>query len=617
MNICDYGCGKEGKYQFKNKKYCCNKKWQQCPGINNNIATETENPENILCDYGCGLKGKYKFKNKKWCCSDNVSSCNNIKNQISKNIKKYNDGTVKIENPENKLCDYGCGLRAEYKFSNEKLCCSETPSSCLTVRNNMSIAGTGKSHTYKSKKIENSENKLCDYGCGLRAEYESKYKKLCCCDHFSRCPEIRRINSESKTGIIQTKSIKIENLENILCNNGCGLRAEYKFSNGNLYCSESINTCIITRQNISDKLKGKPCIRKNKPKKIENLENKLCDYGCGLRAEYELVNNMLCCNEHFQACPVIKKRSGDGQLGKIQTKSKKIENLKNKLCDYGCENKAEYELSNGLLCCNESVNSCLNMKKKNSDGNKGKIQIYTKPIKIENPENLLCDYGCGLRAEYGFSNGNIYCNEHWILCPAKKHLVTYSIEQWYEKYPTFAREEELRYNPDKPKEKEIQGHCKNSNCINSKEQNGWFTLSKYQFGYRVFSLEHSKGNDGGYFYCCEECKQQCPLYNLHGDPLAIPANSLYTQAEYETFKQEVLKKDNYICHFCGEEKATIVHHTRTQKLEPFFALDPDYGISVCEDCHHFIHRSKEKGGECSTGHLASIICTPNIQGIQP
>jgi len=30
MNLCDYGCGKEGKFQLKNKKWCCSKFASQC-----------------------------------------------------------------------------------------------------------------------------------------------------------------------------------------------------------------------------------------------------------------------------------------------------------------------------------------------------------------------------------------------------------------------------------------------------------------------------------------------------------------------------------------------------------------------------------------------------------
>lgn len=34
---------------------------------------------NQICDYGCGKEAQYKFKNGKLCCSRNVSQCLSIK----------------------------------------------------------------------------------------------------------------------------------------------------------------------------------------------------------------------------------------------------------------------------------------------------------------------------------------------------------------------------------------------------------------------------------------------------------------------------------------------------------------------------------------------------------
>ena len=28
-----------------------------------------------FCEYGCGQEAKYKFKNGKWCCSENYTKC--------------------------------------------------------------------------------------------------------------------------------------------------------------------------------------------------------------------------------------------------------------------------------------------------------------------------------------------------------------------------------------------------------------------------------------------------------------------------------------------------------------------------------------------------------------
>jgi hypothetical protein len=372
---------------------------------------------------------------------------------------------------------------------------------------------------------------------------------------------------------------------------------------------------------------------------------KVCEYGCGQEAKHQLLNNVWCCSTSHNSCPVIKKKNSESKKGVPKPKTKMLENIDHKLCEYGCGQEAKFKFSNGKICCSVHVNKCPYKRAIESEIHKGqnwgKIG-KPKAKRIENIDHKLCEYGCDQEAHYQFLNGRLSCSEYIQSCPSKRKINgrnligkprseevkkrisktlkgipkteehkkkagmkhRYSIEQWTEKYPTFGKAEEMRYHPETG---EIQVHCKNHDCLNSKEQGGWFTPFGGQFQIRIEALELQFGSDGGYFYCCDECKITCPLYNLRGDPFRIK-ELLYTPKEYEIFKQEVLKKDKYICHFCGENKAEHVHHTRPQKLEPFFALDPDYAISVCAECHYFIHRAKDKGGICSNGELANTIC---------
>jgi 5-methylcytosine-specific restriction endonuclease McrA len=177
-----------------------------------------------------------------------------------------------------------------------------------------------------------------------------------------------------------------------------------------------------------------------------------------------------------------------------------------------------------------------------------------------------------------------------------------TIEYIKKKYPFFSRIEEMRYNPDKPGEKEIQVHCKNHLCENSKEKGGWFTPTYIQLYERIRNLEKEYGNDGAYFYCSQECKNVCPLFNLYSDPYK-ETKKQYTELERKQFNDYVLERDNNQCQYCGE-KAEHVHHERPVKLEPFFALDPDYAWSVCKKCHYkYGHKD-----ECSTSNIAKMIC---------
>ena len=54
---------------------------------------ELNNNENILCSYGCGLIAKFQLKNNKYCCSHTICKCPKIKEKNSlklKQISEYN-----------------------------------------------------------------------------------------------------------------------------------------------------------------------------------------------------------------------------------------------------------------------------------------------------------------------------------------------------------------------------------------------------------------------------------------------------------------------------------------------------------------------------------------------
>jgi hypothetical protein len=268
-----------------------------------------------------------------------------------------------------------------------------------------------------------------------------------------------------------------------------------------------------------------------------------------------------------------------------------------KLCDYGCGQEAKYQFKNGKWCCNKNISLCLTIKEKIGKVHRNKKVSKKTKLKISlslKGKTWLDKYNKEKaekmkKKRSRFMQGNI---------PGNK----FTIKNIKKKYPFFSQIEEMRYNPDNIRE--IQVHCKNHNCPNSKEQGGWFTPTYIQLYERIRALEKPYGMIENNFYCCEECKKDCPLYDLRNDPFQ-DINKPYTQQEYKDFKEYVLKRDNYICQYCGE-KATEIHHERPQKLEPFFALDPDNGIACCEECHYkYGHKT---GTECSTGNLANKIC---------
>ena len=461
------------------------------------------------------------------------------------------------------ICEYGCGQEANHQFKNGKWCCSNNTARCPSNREKNSKSQQGKHIGLPIKTTE-----LCSYGCGQVAKYKLKNGKLCCNNHYSKCPISRKKNSNSQ------KVISIETTE--LCSYGCGQIAKYKFGNDRLCCSNHYSKCPINSKKLSDGQKSTP---------IETTE--LCSYGCGQQAKYKLKNGKLCCNDSINKCPINRKKNSD---------SKKVVPIEiTELCSYGCGQIAKFEFKNGKLCCSDNLNKC--------PINKEKIKINMKAEPIETTE--LCSYGCGQIAKFKLKNGKLCCEDHYNKCPSFK----LTINQIKERYPTFYKIENLRYNPNKPNKKEIQVRCKNHKCKNSKEQDGWFTPIQKQLSERIDCIEKPWGNDGGYFYCSDKCKDECILFNLRSDPLK-DTTSPHTPVELNIWRQEVLKRQkaeyniNYnFCEMCNSRKNLDVHHEKPQKTHPGMTLDPDNGIILCKDCHYGI--GHKKGTECSTGNLAN------------
>ena len=262
------------------------------------------------------------------------------------------------------------------------------------------------------------------------------------------------------------------------------------------------------------------------------------------------------------------------------------------ICEYGCGQEANYQFQNGKWCCSESTSGCSVYRKKQRNRMMG-VQNPMYGIKRVHTKKVLYLKSKSMTGSKNPMFGNGYLNR-------------ITIKKIVKNYPIFYKEEEIRYNPDKPiEEKEIQVHCKNHNCENSKEKDGWFTPTKSQIKERIRQLERKDGNDGSYFYCSQKCKNECILFNLHSDPNK-EIEKPYTQKEYDIWKQVVLEQDKYECQKCNSKENLHCHHINPVKTHPQLALDPTNGIVLCKDCHYKIGHKSET--ECSTGKLKNIIC---------
>jgi len=316
----------------------------------------------------------------------------------------------------------------------------------------------------------------------------------------------------------------------------------------------------------------------------------LCDYGCNQKATHQLKNGKWCCSKKWQQCPVYRKKIRELNIGSNNPNYGKKRSEETKRRQSNSLKGRTYIDLHGVVKAKK-------LKKKLSKIKQGKI--LSKETKIKKSKALK---GKTYIELFGEEKAKELKKLRSEMKKGSNHHMFLTIEKIKKERPLFYKIEEMRYNPDKPEEKEIQVHCKNHNCSNSKEHNGWFTPTRTQLYERIRCIEVN-GSDNSYFYCSDKCKNECPLYASKGADPFQQTDKLYTQSEYQQFRDYVLERDNYKCQYCGK-KAEHVHHERPQKTEPFFSLDPDLAWSVCKKCHY------EKGhqDECSTGYLASLQC---------
>lgn len=158
------------------------------------------------------------------------------------------------------------------------------------------------------------ENRLCDYGCGMEANYVLNNKKNCCKNSPNKCIEVRRKNSESIINAYKTGNKSIINNfgdnrgwakdKNILNDHRIIGRKYKKFSD--IFCvnSQAKNSAVrklIIQNNLieHDKCQGEDCVVLNQwlNKKI-TLE---LDHINGVNNDHRLENlRFLCPNCHSQ-----------------------------------------------------------------------------------------------------------------------------------------------------------------------------------------------------------------------------------------------------------------------------------------------------------------------------
>jgi len=299
------------------------------------------------------------------------------------------------------------------------------------------------------------------------------------------------------------------------------------------------------------------------------------------------------------------------------------------LCDYGCGREARhyftFTTTKNKWCCEDSYKKCPEVRRKNSKKNKGKIYLKETIRKMREARKGKTHSKETKRKIRKANKGQT----SWI--KGKTHSEKtrrklrecneLTIEQIYNRHPTFAKVEEMRYDQNG----ERQTRCHNHNCPNSKEKDGWFIPTTRQLNERINTVENPEGFGESHFYCSEECKRSCPTYRktiaqlIKEDEIRAGIIEEETPTgELQIFQKEVLKRQKEElgyneCQYCENKnlEELVVHHEYPRKTHPQFELDPDNGIICCgtnskNKCHYkYGHKT---GTPCSTGELANKIC---------
>jgi len=199
--------------------------------------------------------------------------------------------------------------------------------------------------------------------------------------------------------------------------------------------------------------------------------------------------------------------------------------MKNKLCEYGCKNEANFPPEKGLrtkYCCSKLPSSCPAIRFKNSFVHRPENLSQ----KIEN-NTILCDYGCGKIARFKLIRGKYCCSKTPSSCENMKkinfmvHRTT--IETLMKKHPYFCEVEKPRENIETGK---IEVRCKHCNQ--------WFEPGREQLRARICHLENEDGNGCCFLFCSKECKISSNFYhaNKRIDPNLLQKYKAYVKKVY-------------------------------------------------------------------------------------
>jgi hypothetical protein len=83
------------------------------------------------------------------------------------------------------------------------------------------------------------------------------------------------------------------------------------------------------------------------------------------------------------------------------------------------------------------------------------------------------------------------------------------------------------------------------------------------------------------------------IVNQYYDTPTLFSDSIVAK-DYESWRKQVYKRDNYACRTCGSKENIHAHHKYGRTRYPQYALCVDNGITLCKTCHKGIHAYRNR-----------------------
>jgi len=261
----------------------------------------------------------------------------------------------------------------------------------------------------------------------------------------------------------------------------------------------------------------------------------LCGYGCGQEALYPPKKRMKkwCCSKNFAQCPVMKEKMNEKKRGRtwdqINGKEKAEERRKKQTIRMTGKNNPMFGVDPWNKNKTNIYSEEILEKIKSPRTTKGKTyeEIYgeetTKKLKIQRSKHFS-KIRKGVKP-WNKNKTNIYSKE--VLLKLKKPRI-WTFKGLQKHHPEFFKIEKPRESNGKIKVK-----CKFCNI--------WFTPTKSQLHERLRCIKNKFKNINSFFYCSQECKDNCEEFNRKVNPLELKKFKRYSSLVYKYTYQSVKK----------------------------------------------------------------------------